>query len=129
MSQQRKEGSSVNVRTVDVTPNWPTLVRFFGADCDRNLRGATQKCVGVAILPGEGGIRTLVRSGHAPNYKFVTYTKVEGRWMRAWDQREWDDEVKGLTYIWGEVDHGTPRMTAWEYAEVDFGGPGPENHG
>jgi hypothetical protein len=116
----------VETQTIDITPNWPTLVRFFGSDCDRNLPGKTQKCVGVAILPGDGGIRALVRSGREPHYKFATYTKIEGRWLRAWDQRAWDDEVKTIPFIWGEMDADAPRTTMWEYADVTFGGPGAE---
>lgn len=110
------------VITLDVTPHWPTLIRFFGADCERCLHGKTQKVVGVAIMPADGGIRAYVRSG-GQRPKFAVYTKHEGRWMKMWSQPGWT-ETRRTAFIWGETDFDSTRMEMWEYADVSFGGPG-----
>jgi len=112
--------------TIDVTPNWPFLVRFFGSDCERTLKGKTQKCVGVALMPGDykgAAILALVRSGNVARPKLTVYAKHEGVWLKSRSEWSWS-EVKRKAFIWGEIDYDCPRTDMWEYTDVSFGGPG-----
>jgi hypothetical protein len=117
---------AAGVRTINITPNWPTLVRFFGADCERSLRGKTQKTVGVALMPGDyqgAAILALVRSGDPARPKLAVYAKHEGVWIRSRSEFSWS-EVKRKAFVWGEIDIDAPRTDVWEYTDVSFGGTG-----